>query len=666
MLSRFLKKARKDEPLKGVYPPVLKEKTRGDDPAYSVWVQNNRWTRRNQIWSLRQIERFEYRPTISILIQSSNPKESFLWESLSSIFNQVYPFHELFIVDRGSVDSEIKKRIEEAGADPRVKISFQKGSTRDTEAIARIMKKVTSEWLLLMGAEDILAPNALFNMVAVLQTNLEADFVYSDSDLIDDEGLLFDPQFKPIWAVGAHYPLGYYQHPVLLNDRLVAKLKGYERISVLMEEGTLLDEASNHSRWVAQAPGILYHARARGLKNEIPPKPVFNVFLNENLHFEEGQILINQEIRSRAEPSVPLNLLWIVDSLDLEDCPIFLWNLAKYLREHSGHQCITLATKDGPLRKLYERFSPVHVMLPEEPGLSNWIMTTHRQSSFDVACVSSLQNFWLPETLSRIQLPEVAMLERNSDLNEGLQAAATVTLPWREENQDLRSSDRRRILRILHPAIAMEDIKLYKQQTSPLDVRTQFRIPKSATVVSIIGPTTEPKAQTIFVQAAIELLRRNPQLEIHFFIVGERPGDYLDTIKELIAKSDFRKSFHLVPEAEDPSRNYPYYWISDICVSCSNEEIFPISILESMAFKKAVIATRISNVVEVVEPEGNGYLVDPGNVAELANRIEELAMKKDLAEAFGRRSLEIVMERFTLQKTAKALENYLRETIVYE
>lgn len=666
MLSRFLKKARKDESLKAVYPPVLKEKTRADDPAYTVWVQNNRWTRRNQIWSLRQIERFEYRPTISILIQSSNPKESFLQESLSSIFNQVYPFHELFIVDRGSVNSEIKKRIEEAEADPRVKISFQKGTTRDTEAIARIMKRVTSEWLLLMGAEDILAPNALFNMVAVLQTNLEADFVYSDSDLIDNEGLRFDPQFKPIWAVGAHYPLGYYQHPVLLNDRLVAKLKGYERISALMEEGTLLDEASNHSRWVAQAPGILYHARARGLKNEIPPKPVFNVFLNENLHFEEDQILINQEIRSRAEPSVPLNLLWIVDSLDLEDCPIFLWNLAKYLSERSGHQFITLATKDGPLRKLYERFGPIHVMLPEDPGLSNWVMTTHRQFSFDVAFVSSLQNLWLNETLGRVQLPEVAMLERNSNLNEGLQAAATVTLPWREENLDLRGSDGRRILRILHPGIAMEDIKLYKQQTSPLDVRTQFRIPKSATVVSIIGPTTEPKGQTIFVQAAIELLRRNPQLEIHFFLVGERPGDYLDAIKELISKSDFEKSFHLVPEAENPSRNYPYHWISDICVSCSNEEIFPISILESMAFKKAVIATRISNVVEVVEHEGNGYLIDPGNVAELTNRIEELAVKKDLAEAFGRRSLEIVMERFTLQKTAKALENYLRETIVYE
>jgi glycosyltransferase involved in cell wall biosynthesis len=660
MFARFLKKTRSAEPLPHNYPPVLKEETRGNDPAYSTWVRNQRWTRRNENWSLRQIERFEYRPTIAILIQSKNPNVTFLRESLSSIFNQVYPFHELFIVDRGSSDPEVKRIIDEASADARTKISFQKGSQREAEAIAKIMKKVTSEWLLLMGSEDILAPNALYNMIAVLQTNLDADFVYSDSDLIDEQGLRFDPQFKPIWAVGAHYPLGYYQHPVLLNDRLVAKLKGHERVSAFMEEGSLLDEASNHSRWVAQAPGMLYHARAKGLKNEKPPQPVYNVFLNENLSYKNAQIRIDEEIRSRAEPGVPLRILWLVDSLDLEDGAIFQWNLANYLKNHFAYQFVTVASKNGPLEKLYERFSAVQILAPEDPELNDWIQATHEEFQFDVAYVSS---GCLPQILSEVQVPVVVTQYQSETISEKLSQAATVLFPWdrEKENSKLKS-----ISRILYPGIAMEDIKLYKQQTSPLDVKAKLGLPKSATIVSIFGPTVESKGQSTFVQAAMELLQRNPGIEVHFFIVGERSGPYLEMIKDFIQKTDYETFFHFVPEAAEPSENYPYYWISDICVSCSKEEIFPIAVLEAMAFKKAIIATRRFANTEVLEEDGNGYLVDFGNVQDLSSRLQDLVLKKDLTEAFGRRSLEIVMERFTLQKTAKALQNFLRESIVYE
>ena len=52
----------------------------------------------------------------------------------------------------------------------------------------------------------------------------------------------------------------------MMSARIVEKVKGYERAVTLMEKGELLDEASNHSRYVIQVPGILYHARARGLE----------------------------------------------------------------------------------------------------------------------------------------------------------------------------------------------------------------------------------------------------------------------------------------------------------------------------------------------------------------------------------------------------------------
>ena len=49
------------------------------------------------------------------------------------------------------------------------------------------MKKADSEWLLLMGAEDVIEPYALFYMASYLQDQVQIDFVFADSDLLDDK-----------------------------------------------------------------------------------------------------------------------------------------------------------------------------------------------------------------------------------------------------------------------------------------------------------------------------------------------------------------------------------------------------------------------------------------------------------------------------------------------
>ena len=118
--------------------PVRKEEARDPGP-YAEWIKNHRWNSKNENWCRDQIPRFKSQPTIGILMQSTNPRAEFLGESFSSIFNQVYPFHRLYVVDRGSHDNEVRKLIEEVEKDSRVKVSFQKGVERDTEAIARIM-----------------------------------------------------------------------------------------------------------------------------------------------------------------------------------------------------------------------------------------------------------------------------------------------------------------------------------------------------------------------------------------------------------------------------------------------------------------------------------------------------------------------------------------------
>jgi glycosyltransferase involved in cell wall biosynthesis len=634
------------------FSPVRTQEARDPGP-YAEWIRNHQWNSRNENWCRNQIPKFKSQPTIGILMQSTNPRAEFLRESFSSIFNQVYPFHRLYVVDRGSQDKEVRKLIEEVEKDSRVKVSFQKGEERDTEAFARIMKKADSEWLFLIGAEDIIEPYTLYYMASYLQDQVEIDFVFGDSDLIDNNGLRFAPQFKPVWAVGASYPLGYYQHPILMSTRIVEKLKGYERVVSLMEEGSLLDEASNHGRYVIQVPGILYHARERGLKNEIPPQPVSNVLMNENLLKKGAEISIDTESRIAAEPSVPLKTLWILDSLDLEDGPSFLLHLARYLHHQSKHELTIISSRDGILRHHYENLGKVTIV-KNESELSQKIKDLHSEQRFDVAFVSSPQ---LPIIFREMNLPAVWQLPDQTSLPEEL--PATALLP-----SESKLTTKRSTLRVLPAAVDLAEIKLFKQTNSPIDLRANYGIKRTASVITIVGPTIERKGQKLFVDAALELLKRHPDAELEFFIVGAREGAYLQEIKDKIDNSQYSNHFHLVKEEGEPDARYPYMWISDVCVSCSTEETFPLAILEAMAFKKAVIGTRVFSINEIIEDTDNGFLVNLNDPTDLADKMATIALDRDYAEALGRDGLELAMEKHALKKIAARFERYLRESIV--
>jgi glycosyltransferase involved in cell wall biosynthesis len=656
------------------FPPVLKKQAKQDGP-YAIWVRNHRWTERNETWCRDRLQKFSYKPAVGILMQCTNPKEEFLIESFSSIFNQIYPFQELSIVDRGSRDPRIRMLLQEVEKDSRVKVSYQKGSERDIEAIARIMKKAQSEWILLMGAEDVLEPNAVYNMIGVLQDAVEIDFVFSDSDLIDDAGLRFDPQFKPIWAVGAHYPLGYYQHPVLLSRRLVEKLKGYERASALMEEGSLLDEASNHSRYVLKAPGVLYHARARGLKNENPPEPTDNVLMNDNLVSQNGVIQIRADCRVRAEPKVPLNILWAVDSLDQDDGPTLWFHFLRYLARESGHRFTVVSLKDGFFKTWYRKICPAVVVSETQEGLTESIPKLHTDSTFDVAFVSGVGRCWFPEILQPLDIPAVWQLfpgsnpetaESRESLRKLFEYPATIVFlnsAFAGRHQEL---DLRNVSRILPAAVDHADVKLFKQRNSPFDWRAKLGVSQSTRIFTIVGPTMERKDQVTFVTAALQMLKKNPDQELVFFIAGERQGAYLDEIRQMIRRSGKENHFRLFPETSDVYQYYPYYLVTDCLISCSIEEMFPLSVLEAMSMKKAVLGTDVFGTNEVLEHDENGFLFSPKDPYALAENMDFLLNKPEFFDFFGRRSLEIIYERFQMKKIAARLEDLLRESIVYE
>lgn len=84
----------------------------------------------------------------------------------------------------------------------------------------------------------------------------------------------------------------------------------------------------------------------------------------------------------------------------------------------------------------------------------------------------------------------------------------------------------------------------------------------------------------------------------------------------------------------------------DIFVYPSWHEGFGRSIMEALAMEKAVVATRVGGIPDLIEDGENGFLVEPHSPKALAEKIEELMKNKDLREKFGKAGRKFVSENF--------------------
>ena len=82
-------------------------------------------------------------------------------------------------------------------------------------------------------------------------------------------------------------------------------------------------------------------------------------------------------------------------------------------------------------------------------------------------------------------------------------------------------------------------------------------------------------------------------------------------------------------------------------------ELLGLCLLEAMASGTPVVASRTGGVPEVVRDGETGFLVTPGDVSELRDRIDVLLRDRATARRMGRAARALVLDRFTWQATAQ-------------
>jgi len=107
-----------------------------------------------------------------------------------------------------------------------------------------------------------------------------------------------------------------------------------------------------------------------------------------------------------------------------------------------------------------------------------------------------------------------------------------------------------------------------------------------------------------------------------------------------------------VSRAEMPA----LYARHDIFAFPSLMEGLPIVLLEAMAAGMPVVTTETCGMIDVIEDEHSGLLVEPANAQDFAASVRRLVESPELRERLGRAAQE-TMKRHTWEHTAKQLEN---------
>ena len=100
-----------------------------------------------------------------------------------------------------------------------------------------------------------------------------------------------------------------------------------------------------------------------------------------------------------------------------------------------------------------------------------------------------------------------------------------------------------------------------------------------------------------------------------------------------------------------------------VCVFPSFAEALPVSWIEAMALKKAIVASDIGWATEVMDNGINGFLVHPKNHKEYAAKVLELLGNNELRNQFGIEARKKVIQKFSIEVVAKQSANFYQKLI---
>jgi glycosyltransferase involved in cell wall biosynthesis len=190
-----------------------------------------------------------------------------------------------------------------------------------------------------------------------------------------------------------------------------------------------------------------------------------------------------------------------------------------------------------------------------------------------------------------------------------------------------------------------------------------WRLPDGLPVVMLPGRLTRWKGQTLLIDAAAKLGRR----DVIVLFVGSDQGRYAyrKELEALVRKRGLEGIVRIVDHCNDMAAAY---MLSDVVVSASTDpEAFGRVVAEAQAMGRPVVAPDHGGAPEILKPGETGWLFKPGDAAGLAEALKQaLALDAAARDDLAGHAIANINDRFTKERmcaaTLDVYEEVLRES----
>lgn len=185
----------------------------------------------------------------------------------------------------------------------------------------------------------------------------------------------------------------------------------------------------------------------------------------------------------------------------------------------------------------------------------------------------------------------------------------------------------------------------------PANAQTEFNVLFLAVLI-------ERKGILDLIHASVPVIEQAEKAgrKIIFHIAGD--GKLKEAAMELVALLGIVNSYEFhgwVDEAQKKN----LLKLSDLFVLPSYNEGLPMSILEALSYEMPVISTNVGSIEEAVYEGVNGYLIAPGDIEVLSEKMTRLIFSDD-NKMMGKQSRELAENKFDNKKYFLKMEKIYR------
>ncbi|MEK7703135.1 MAG: glycosyltransferase [Nitrospirota bacterium] len=197
------------------------------------------------------------------------------------------------------------------------------------------------------------------------------------------------------------------------------------------------------------------------------------------------------------------------------------------------------------------------------------------------------------------------------------------------------------------------DTDLYATALRDEALLSEFGIPMGSKIIGAVGRLESEKNHATLLSAFQKVSRIIPNA--YLVIVGD--GTLRDQLTAQARSLHIDTHVVFLGSRRDVYRLLPLF---DLFVLPSKSEGLPLAILEAMAAKIPIVATRVGGIPEIIRDQETGWLVPPEDSAAMGEGIVALLLDRKRANSFSEAAFKVVVSRFSIQAMVSQYE------VIYE